>query len=324
MRGRARTIKPELFSDEVLGDLEQATGVPVFRAFVGLLCFADREGRFEWAPRSLRGAILPCWDGDMRAALEALASKSYIVRYTVNGKDYGYIRNFAKHQTIHPKEAASVLPDPRAHGLSPIPNLFPETPEKDRDAIPEGSGRLEVEVEVEVGSEVEVARTRKTVPETWQPNEGHAARCQELGLELDETVRGFREQEFNRGYGDWDRRFSKWITDQRIRVESKRPPGRVKFRKDWKPKDPEHRVFARANGLDDREVHDLAEHCRNKLYPIAFDSEDEQFKREILWAKERKAKHATGRIDETPGRNRAAGDQRPPPVFGGIAGQRPR
>jgi hypothetical protein len=118
MRGRTRTIKPEIFSDEILGDLEQDTGLPVFRAFVGLWCVADREGRFEWSPRALRGSILPCWNGDMRAVLEALASKLYIVRYTVGGKDYGYIRTFNKHQPIHKNEAPSVLPNPEAHGVA--------------------------------------------------------------------------------------------------------------------------------------------------------------------------------------------------------------
>jgi hypothetical protein len=118
MRGRTRTIKPELFADEQLGDLEQETGLPIFRAFVGLLVFADREGRFRWAPRALKGAIAPCWGGDFARALEALASKSFVVRYTVNAEDFGFVRNFHKHQTIHPKEAASVLPDPAAHGVT--------------------------------------------------------------------------------------------------------------------------------------------------------------------------------------------------------------
>lgn len=122
MRARTRTIKPEIFSDEVLGDLELATGLPLFRLFVGLWCYSDREGRFEWSLRALRGFILPCWDGDMGAALDALASKSYIVRYTVNGKDYGYVRTFVRHQQIHKNEAPSILPSPEAHGVElPLP-----------------------------------------------------------------------------------------------------------------------------------------------------------------------------------------------------------
>jgi hypothetical protein len=121
VRGRSRTIKPEIFDDEVLADLELKTGLPLFRVFAGLWCFADREGRFEWAPRSLRGSIHPCWDGDMGAALEALASRSYIVRYTVSGRDYGYIRSFKRHQHVHQKEQQSLLPDPSEHGSAELP-----------------------------------------------------------------------------------------------------------------------------------------------------------------------------------------------------------
>jgi hypothetical protein len=118
VRGRIRTVKPEVFSDEQLWDLELETGLPLLRVFIGLWCYCDREGRFIWSPRSLRGAIAPCWDGDMAAALEALASKLYVVRYTVNGKDYGYVRTFKEHQVINAKETPSVLPPPVAHATS--------------------------------------------------------------------------------------------------------------------------------------------------------------------------------------------------------------
>lgn len=161
---------------------------------------------------------------------------------------------------------------------------------------------------------------RNTVPDEWSPNEGHEARCQELGVDFEATVRSFREQEFNRAYGDWDRRFSKWITDQRARNETAKPRGRFKFRKDWRPKDPEHLEFGQKHGLTKADLSDLAAHCKNKLFPSAFDSEDEQFKREILWLKDQKKRKANPHgLDENPGRDRKTGDPRPAPVFGRIA-----
>jgi hypothetical protein len=158
VRGRSRTIKPELYDDERLADLELKTGLPLFRIFTGLWCFADREGRFEWSPRSLRGKIHPCWDGDFGAALESLASASYIIRYTVNGKDYGYVRTFKEHQPIHPREPRSLLPGPSEHARQPFPGKS--------GIVPGGSADihecLDVEalVEAEVEVEVEVDRTR--------------------------------------------------------------------------------------------------------------------------------------------------------------------
>lgn len=140
-------MKPEIYDDEILADLEQRTGLPLFRIFTGLWCFSDREGRFEWAPRSLRGKIHPCWDGDMAAALEALASKLYIVRYTVDGKDYGYVRTFAEHQAIHPREPRSTLPAPADHGRALSGKRLEESVDE--------SGSLEIEIEPEVEVEVE-------------------------------------------------------------------------------------------------------------------------------------------------------------------------
>lgn len=158
---------------------------------------------------------------------------------------------------------------------------------------------------------------RNTVPDEWSPNEGHEARCQELGVDFESTVRSFREHEFNRAYGDWDRRFSKWITDQRVRAESAKPVGKFKFRKEWRPRDPEHRAYGHKHGLTDDEMKDLAEHCRNKLFPSAFDSEDEQFKREILWFRDQKRRKANPHgLNENPGARRRPGDTPPTPVFG--------
>lgn len=145
-------MKPEIYDDEILADLEMTTGLPLFRIFTGLWCFADRDGRFEWSPRSLRGKIHPCWDGDMAAALDALASKLYIVRYTVDGKDYGYVRTFAEHQAIHPREPRSTLPAPADHGRA--------LSGKRSDESVDESGSLEIEIEPEVELEAEAEGPR--------------------------------------------------------------------------------------------------------------------------------------------------------------------
>lgn len=140
MRGRIRTVKPELFKSEKLWDLQVESGLPVTQGFIGLWCYADREGRFEWKPRALKSDILPYWDGDMGALLEALASKLFVVRYTVDGKDYGYIRSWSEHQKPDHREAASVLPSPEAHGVTGNPLGMPrETPE----ATPLSPGGME-------------------------------------------------------------------------------------------------------------------------------------------------------------------------------------
>lgn len=112
MRGRIRTIKPELFTDEALWDLGQETGLPVLQGFTGLWCCADREGRFEWRPRALKTAILPYWSGDFAHVLDALEKGGFVLRYKVDEREYGLVRTFAKHQVINLREAKSTIPAP--------------------------------------------------------------------------------------------------------------------------------------------------------------------------------------------------------------------
>jgi len=112
MKARIRSIKPESLLDEKLWDGEQETGLPLFRAFCGLWCHADRNGRFEWRARPLKAGILPYWEGDFSRVLEALAERGFLVRYTVAGREYGLVRTFAKHQVVNQREAQSTLPGP--------------------------------------------------------------------------------------------------------------------------------------------------------------------------------------------------------------------
>ena len=114
MRTRIRTIKPSAFVNEDLWDLEVETGLPVFRGFVGLWTVADREGRFEWRPRPIKAAVLPYWEGDFSRVLDALATRGFIRKYTVAGRDYGLVTGFTKHQAINNKEPASELPGPHS------------------------------------------------------------------------------------------------------------------------------------------------------------------------------------------------------------------
>lgn len=58
------------------------------------------------------------------------------------------------------------------------------------------------------------------VPEAWEPHERHRVRCAELGLDLDEQVKRYREHEFERPLSEWNRRFDRWLTDARKFAET--------------------------------------------------------------------------------------------------------
>lgn len=115
MQGRIRTFKPALFQNEELWNLGVGSGMPILQIFEGLWCYADREGRFEWKPLVLRGLITPFWEGNFGRALELLEGADFIRSYTVDGKRYGYVPGFAKHQALNGKERKSELPEPPEH-----------------------------------------------------------------------------------------------------------------------------------------------------------------------------------------------------------------
>jgi hypothetical protein len=125
---RIRNVKPEFFTHEGLQDLELANAgkYPMF-VFEGLWTKCDRNGVFEWRPRSLKLAILPFLPFEIEETLDILAGAGYIKKYMVDGKNYGIIPTFKKHQSICDKERQN-------KNIFPLPPANSETgrePEQD-------------------------------------------------------------------------------------------------------------------------------------------------------------------------------------------------
>ena len=112
MQPRIRSVKPDLFMHEDLYDAERSSGLPLRIAYVGMFAIADREGRFKWRPRLIKHYVLPNDDLDFADVLDALASHGFVVKYVVEGEEYGVIPTFAKHQRPNTREAKSDLPPP--------------------------------------------------------------------------------------------------------------------------------------------------------------------------------------------------------------------
>jgi hypothetical protein len=232
MRGRIRTIKPDIGKHEELWDLGVSTGLPVYQAFTLLWCYADREGRFEWRPRALKTDVLPYWDGDFSRVLDALTTRGFIVRYASGGREYGWIPGFSRHQVLNHRETASELPEPTEESM-----IQPKSPEN--DACPtraprvtdvpgrargEGKGREGKGMGKE-GSDAsstpdarepakpkpEKPKPERFVPDSFQPNESHHAKARELGVMLDRELQSFRCHEFRVPKTDWNRAFHGWL-----------------------------------------------------------------------------------------------------------------
>lgn len=127
---RRRLISPEFFTHSGLFDAEQESRLPLRVAFAGLWTVCDRRGLFDWKPRELRLAILPYDDVHFPEVLEALERHGFVVRYVVDGKEYGRIPSFADWQTFHPHEKPSKTPEPPA--VSAEPTIVRSEPDKVR------------------------------------------------------------------------------------------------------------------------------------------------------------------------------------------------
>jgi hypothetical protein len=109
-RPRIRSLKPELWADEKVGDLSIGARLTM----VGLVTMADDEGRLRALPAAILGHVFPYDDhspAKIRGWIEEIESQGIVLRYEHGGKPYMAFRHWRRHQRIDsPRE--SVIPEP--------------------------------------------------------------------------------------------------------------------------------------------------------------------------------------------------------------------
>lgn len=105
---RNRIIRATFWLNEELADCDAHTRL----MFIGLWGFADREGLFEWREKQIKASVFPYENVKIEVLLKKLLDKKFIRKYEIEGKFYGQIINFLKHQSIHKHEAQSIIPEP--------------------------------------------------------------------------------------------------------------------------------------------------------------------------------------------------------------------
>ena len=119
---RIRTIKPEFFTSEDIVSMS-----PLARLFyVSLWCEADREGRLEWKPGTLKLRYLPGDACSVEELAAELVERKLIVLYSVGGKQYAQIPSFTRHQVINNRESPSALPEPSDASVTREPRVKAE------------------------------------------------------------------------------------------------------------------------------------------------------------------------------------------------------
>lgn len=91
---RIRSIHPEFWTDE---DIVEASAFARL-LLIGLGIQADDKGIFPWKPKTLKMRCLPGDDVDVSELLVELEGLGLIMSYEMEGKKWGAIKNFRKHQ----------------------------------------------------------------------------------------------------------------------------------------------------------------------------------------------------------------------------------
>ena len=177
---RIRTIKPEFFRHEGLQDLAAEHGAEVMLVFAGLWGQCDKNGRFEWKPRTLKLDILPFLDFDMGKTLELLWEAGFLRKYVSDGREYGEIDSFEKHQRISGKEAQENGKHPAPTEYLPISDGYtPRSTGESREKQPESQeGKGKGKGKEGKGKEIDVAQSARreqvaAVFDFWKRTMGH-------------------------------------------------------------------------------------------------------------------------------------------------------
>jgi len=132
---RIRTIKPEFWQDEDLAFLNAETRLLA----IGLLNHADDEGYFKAHKLLVRAAVFPFSEPSLniQGMLTELSDIGYIELFEgTDGKPYGFVPNFLKHQKVNRATASKIK------GLRPFTEDSVSTHGAlTEDSLPEGKGR---------------------------------------------------------------------------------------------------------------------------------------------------------------------------------------
>lgn len=105
---RIRTIKPSFWADPHVAQLRRDARL----LLVGLISFADDEGRFLASTSAISGYVFPHDNLSPKIVKQwrdEIESSGVMNVYSVNGCEYGEFPNWGKHQRIS-KPQASIIP----------------------------------------------------------------------------------------------------------------------------------------------------------------------------------------------------------------------
>lgn len=93
---RIRTVKPEFFTDEKVGECSPNARL----LFIGTWVFADDLGNLDRSAKQLKAQVFPYDTTDVEPLLQELLRSGLLREYESDGKTYLHISGFTDHQRI--------------------------------------------------------------------------------------------------------------------------------------------------------------------------------------------------------------------------------
>lgn len=233
---RIRTIKPTFWTDEDMAEVSEAACLLA----IGLLNYADDEGYFNANPKLIKAAVFPLREpyGSIPVLLQELSNCGYIRLFSAqNGKRFGLIINFTKHQVINKKTISKIKEM----------DLLPEGYGSDTGELPpgkEGKGK-----ERNIKTTLSDARAENFIPDPeaedppagnwsdypgkfvmtghWQPDPDFSRKAAQWGVILNEPYRPEELAEFitywqaegkAKHHAQWEMAFARSIHQQRMKT----------------------------------------------------------------------------------------------------------
>lgn len=104
---RIRSIHPGIFTDEAFMMASPAARMLV----IGIWTEAFDDGVFEWKPVVLKARLFPADAVNVDELLQELVHLRFVTSFSVNGKNYGAVRNFCRFQNPKKPNSSRVLSD---------------------------------------------------------------------------------------------------------------------------------------------------------------------------------------------------------------------
>lgn len=192
---------------------------------------ADDHGAFRWKPTTLKAECLPGDNCEIAALLEELVRNNQVIKYSMDGKEYGLIKDFTQWQRPKKPKYVHPVPDWFSTGAEPVQDEEENEPEISPQRKEVGGRREEIEESIQPVAKATASSSR--FDEFWKeypkregdnprkPAEKKFNALVKTGVDPEIIISGARQaSSAARTRGDYGSRFVpqaiKWLNDQRF------------------------------------------------------------------------------------------------------------